>query len=75
MTEVKFMGQILIADSLKPDESKMTVIRNIQTQKNVAEIQRFLGCANYLTKFLPEVSGTAKPLKDLIYKKKSVAMG
>ena len=43
MTEVKFMGQILTADGLKPDESKVTAIRNIQTPKNVTEIQRFLG--------------------------------
>ena len=31
MTEVKFMGQILSADGMKPDESKVTAIRNSQT--------------------------------------------
>ena len=66
MTEVKFMRQILTADGLKPDESKVTAIRNIQTPKNVAEMQRFLGYANYLAKFLPKVSDTAKPLRNLI---------
>ena len=65
MTKVKFMKQILTADGLKPDESKVTAIRNIQTPKNVAEIQRFLGCVNYLTRFLPKVSDTAKPLRHL----------
>ena len=63
------MGQILTADGLKPDESKVTAIRNIQTPKNVAEIQRFLGCVNYLAKFLPKISDTVKPLRDLICKK------
>ena len=69
MTEVKFLRQILTADSLKPDESKVTAIINVQTPKNVAEIQRFLGCVNYLAKFLPKVSDTVKPLRDLICEK------
>ena len=33
MTEVNYMGQILTADGLKPDELKMTAIWNIQTPK------------------------------------------
>ena len=28
MTEVKFKGQILTADGLKPDESKVAAIKN-----------------------------------------------
>ena len=64
MTEVKFMEQILTADGLKPDKSKVTAIRNIQTPN-----QRFLGCVNYLAKFLPKVSDTAKPLRDFICEK------
>ena len=63
MTEVKFMGQILTADSLKPDESR------VMKPKNVAEIQRFLGCVNYLARLLPKVSDTVKPLRDLTCKK------
>ena len=69
MTEMKFMGQILTADGLKPDESKVTTIRNIQIPKNVSEIHRFLGCVNYLAKFLPKVSDTVKPLRDLTCEK------
>ena len=44
-------------------------IRNIQTLKNVTEIQRFLGCVNYLARFLPKVLDTAKPLRDLTCEK------
>ena len=68
MTEVRFMGQILTDDCLKSDELKVTAIRSIQTPKNVAEIQHFLGCVNYLTKFLPKVSDTTK-LRDLTSQK------
>ena len=63
MTEVKFLGQILTADRLKPDESR------VMKPKNVAEIQRFLGCVNYLARLLPKVSDTVKPLRDLTCKK------
>ena len=69
MTEVKFMEQILTADGFRPAESKVTAIRNIQIPKNVAEIQRSLGCANCLARFLPKVSDTAKPLRDLTCEK------
>ena len=69
MTDVKFMGQILTADGLKPDELKVTAIRNIQTLKNVTEIQQFLGCVNYLARFLPKASDTAKLLRDLTWEK------
>ena len=47
----------------------MTAIRNIQSLENAAEIQRFLGCTNYLARFLPKVLDTAKPLRDLTCEK------
>ena len=70
MTEVKFMGQILSADGMKPDELKVTAIRNSQTLKYVAEIYRFLGCVNYLAEFLPNILDTVKPLQDLTCNRK-----
>ena len=63
MTEMKFMGQILTADGFKPDESR------VMKPKNVAEIQRFLACVNYLARLLPKVSDTVKPLRDLTCEK------
>ena len=47
----------------------MIAIRNIQSLKNAAEIQQFLGCTNYLARFLPKVLDTAKPLRDLTCEK------
>ena len=52
----------------------MTACRNIQTPKNVDEIQQFIGWVNYFTRFLPKVLDTAKPLRDLTCEKKSVAI-
>ena len=69
MTEVKFMEQILAADGFSPAESKVTAIRKIQILKNVAEIQRSLGCVNCLARFLPKVLDAAKPLRDLTCEK------
>ena len=68
MTEEKFLGQIPTAGGLKSDELKETAIRNVQTPKNVAEIQQSLGCVNYLARLLPKVFNTAKPLWDLTCK-------
>ena len=68
MTEEKFSGQIPTAGGLKSDELKEIAIGNVQTPKNVAEIQQSLGCVNYLARLLPKVFDTAKPLWDLTCK-------
>ena len=46
--------------------NKWQVIQNWPQPKNVKELQSFLGSVNYLTKFIPHLSGFRKLLQDLL---------
>jgi len=63
---VKYIGHTLTTNSVKPDESKVEAIKCIPTPKSVIEVQRYLGCVNYLSKFLPGMSDVSKPLRKLV---------
>ena len=63
---VPFCGQTLTKDVLQMDANKWQVIQNWPQQKNVKELQSFLGSVNYLLKFIPHLSSFRKPLQDLL---------
>ena len=50
------------------DLSKVKVITKMLVPTNVAAIQRLLGLAQYLSKFLPHLSEITKPLQVLTQK-------
>ena len=53
-------------DGLQMDANKWQVIQNWPQQKNVKELQSFLGSVNYLSKFIPHLSSFRKPPWDLL---------
>lgn len=57
-------------DGLKPDPQKTEAICSMDTPKDVAELQRFLEVANYMTKVLPKLSETSLPLRELLASEK-----
>lgn len=65
-TEVKYMGSILTAEGLRPDPEKVSAITNMKRPENVKAVQRFIGLATYLSRFLPHLSETCEPLRRLL---------
>ena len=63
---VPFFGQTLTRDGLQMDANKCQVIQNWPQQKNVKELQSFLGSVNYLSKFIPHLPSFRKPLQALL---------
>ena len=53
---------------LKPDPRKTEAITEMPMPKNREELQRFLGMLTYLTKFIPNISQVASPLRTLLEK-------
>ncbi|UYV78388.1 K02A2.6-like [Cordylochernes scorpioides] len=51
-----------------PDPGKVEAIKAMSRPQNVREIQQYLGCINYLTKFLPRLSEVVQPLRVLTQK-------
>ena len=63
--EVSFIGHIATGEGLKVDPSKVKAIREMPAPTDIAGVQRMLGLAQYLGKFLPHLSDITKPLREL----------
>ena len=59
--EVPFIGHVATANGLCVDPHKVQAIMEMPQPDNVAAIQRLLGLAQYLSKFLPHLSDVTKP--------------
>ena len=68
LREVPFIGHIATADGLSVDPHKVQAIMAMPQPEDVAAVQRLLGLAQYLSKFLPHLSDITKPLRDLTQK-------
>ena len=66
--EISYVGHILTKDGLKPDPKKTEAITEMPSPQNKEELQRFLGMLTYLTKFIPNLSQVASPLRVLLEK-------
>lgn len=66
--EVCYMGEVLSAEGLKADPSKIQAILDMPVPKDKKALQSFLGCVNYLAKFLPRLSKVSEPLRKLTEK-------
>ena len=68
-TRVKFLGHVIDGSGISPDPEKISVICKLKEPQNVSELRRFLGMANQMSKFAPNLAETTKPLRDLLNKK------
>ena len=67
-TEMKFHGHQFTTNGMKPDESKITALRDMPPPTDVAGVLRFCGLAQYLSRFMPNLSDEAAPLRALTHK-------
>ena len=66
ITEVKYIGDVITADGLKPNDSKIKAICDFKTPANKQDVMRLLGMVNYLGKYIPNMATITKPLRDLL---------
>jgi hypothetical protein len=48
---------------------KVEVVQSWETPKNLKDVQRFLGFANFYCQFIKNFSGVARPITDLTQNK------
>ena len=65
-TEVVFLGHLFSHEGVKPDPTKIEAIRDMPTPKSKQDLQRLLGMITYLDKFVPNLSITTAPLRQLM---------
>jgi hypothetical protein len=65
---VKFAGYIVTAEGVQADPEKLRAIREFPPPQDVHEVRSFLGLANQLGSFLPDLAHATKLLRDLLKK-------
>ena len=63
--EVRFIGHVATSDGLSIDPTKVKTIVDMPNPTDVPGVQRLLGLAQHLAKYLPHLSDITKPLRDL----------
>ena len=65
LKKVRFMGHMITEDGLVIDDSKVEAIGKMPVPENKKAVQRLLGMCNFLSKFLPKLSDTCAPLREV----------
>ena len=66
--EVRFLGVVIGLERIKMEEEKVKGILNWLTPKEVKDVQKFLGLANYYRQFIKDFTSIARPLHDMVKK-------
>ena len=64
--KLSYMGHKLSPAGIQPDESKIMAIQEIPAPKDIKGVQRLLGMATYLAKFVPNFSEITAPIRLLL---------
>ena len=70
-----FLGNVIDANGIRADPSKTEAIREMQPPTLLPAVRRFLGMANQLGKFTPNLAELTKPLQDLLGKSRAWTWG
>ena len=66
--EVKFAGFLVSAKGVKPDPDKMKAIRDFPKPKTITDLRSFLGLANQLGQFVPDLAHASRDIRSLLKK-------
>ena len=64
--KIKFYGVICGQDGVQPDPGKVSALKQMSSYTNRQELQTFLGLANYMGPFIPNLSTLTGPLHELL---------
>ena len=74
-TKIRYLGYIVDADGIQPDEEKIRAIKEYPAPKDITQLRRFLGMVNHLGKFLENLADKTQPLRELLNKKNAWICG
>ena len=67
-SEIVFAGHVISAAGVKPDPDQVKAISAFPTPQNTTDVRSFLGMANQLGAFLPDLAQATPALRQLIMK-------
>lgn len=65
-SELEFVGHVISMDGVKPIESRVQIIQEIESPKTVRQLSMFIGFVSYYRKFVDHFSNLLIPLNDLL---------
>ncbi|XP_058449424.1 uncharacterized protein K02A2.6-like [Malaya genurostris] len=65
---VNFMGHTLSESGILPMNDKISAIKSFRRPRNAVEMRSFLGLANYVGRFIPNLSTISSPLREMTLK-------
>src|SRR6185436_11769999 len=65
-SSVKFIGHELPCSGVRTDPDKVKAIDEMPRPVDKQGVQRFLGMATYLSRYIPQFSETTAPLRELL---------
>ena len=68
LNEVGFLGHIMTASGLAVDPSKITIVANWESPRDVKDVNSFLGLPGYYRTFVEGFSSIARPMTQLLKK-------
>ena len=71
-TTVKYLGYVISGVGVDADPAKVEAVTNLPEPDTVAELRRTLGMFTYISRFLPDFSTIAAPLRSLLLAKSPV---
>lgn len=66
---VQFLGHELSENGIKPLDKYLSAIKDFRAPTTISELQSFLGLVNFVGKWIPHLSTTTEPLKELLRQK------
>ena len=66
-----FLGHLIDENGIQADPEKTTAIVRMKAPTHITELRRFLGMANQMGKFSPNLANLTQPLRELLSKKNS----
>lgn len=75
VTELDFLGHHISQNGISPSQAKIDSVLSFRKPTTEAEVRSFLGLANYMNKYIPNLATMAEPLRKLIQKNVSFEWG
>ena len=74
-TELTFLGHVIDVTGIRADPEKTKAIMDMSPPNSLSELRRFLGMANQLGKFTPNLAELTQPLRELLSKSRKWMWG
>ncbi|XP_055615012.1 uncharacterized protein K02A2.6-like [Toxorhynchites rutilus septentrionalis] len=72
MHQVKYLGQLLDTEGIRPDPDKVKAIVNMPPPHDVPTLRSYLGAINYYGKYIREMRTLRQPLDELLKEEKAI---